>query len=267
MSAADFGGLSGLDAEFLENVELLAANSGAGRVGFAVCTACGFSTSEEISRAEGAMNLPKGFDTHLPLYRVSGAPCGGATGKAAVLRNITFSARQFTDVVRFEFTDVAGIEPVSLTTLGHAFAQGAAEILELDQREIRMAVDPVGTGHSVVRVFDAVGHGGGHMAELFRRGSEWLLAVRRTLYRSEAHHQKCRTACITCVLSPVSQEDASNGLLDRNAALAVLRGPGRVGESMFRTDAVSTSGSPGQLDMLSNLRARKHAAQMNPRRR
>jgi hypothetical protein len=267
MSEISFGGLSGLDAEFLENVELLAANSGARRVGFAVCTACGFSTSEEVARAEGAMNLPKGFEAHLPLYRVSGAPCRGTTGKAPILRNITFSARQFTDVVRFEFTEVAGIDPVSLTTLGHALAQGAAEILELDQREIRMVVDPVATGRSVVRVFDAVGHGGGHMAELFRRGSEWMLAVRRTLYRSEAHHQKYRTACIACVLSAVSQEDASNGLLDRNAALAVLRGIGQVGGSRFCSDAVSTPISPGQFDMLANLRARRHAAQTNPRRR
>ena len=267
MSEVGFGGLSGLDAEFLENVELLASNSGARRVGFAVCTGCGFSISEEVARAEGAMNLPKGFEAHLPLYRVSGALCRGATGKAAILRNITFSARRFTDVVRFEFTDVAGIDPVSLTTLGHALAQGAAEILELDQREIRMVVDPVGTGRSVVRVFDAVGHGGGHMAELFRRGPEWLLAVRRTLYRSEAHHQKCRTACITCVLSSVSQEDASNGLLDRKAALAVLSQTDRKDESMLRTSAVSTPVSPGHFDMLTNLRARRAAASMNPRPR
>jgi DEAD/DEAH box helicase domain-containing protein len=227
----------------------------------------GFSTLEEVARAEGAMNLPKGFETHLPLYRVSGAPCRGANGKAAVLRNITFSARQFTDVVRFEFTDVAGIDHVSLTTLGHALAQGAAEILELDQREIRMVVDPVGTGRSVVRVFDAVGHGGGHMAELFRRGSEWLSAVRRTLYRSEAHHQKCRTACITCVLSSVSQEDASNGLLDRKAALAVLNGTSEPHRSPLRSDAGPAPVSPGQLDMVAILRARKNAAEANQRRR
>jgi hypothetical protein len=267
MSEADFGGLPGLHAEFLENVELLAANSGVRRVGFAVCTACGFSTSEEVARAEGAMNLPKGFEAHLPLYRVSGAPCRGATGKAAVLRNITFAARQFTDVVRFEFTNVTGIDPVSLTTLGHALAQGAAEILELDQREIRMVVDPVGTGQLVVRVFDAVGHGGGHMAELFRRGSEWLLTVRRTLYRSEAHHQKCRTACITCVLSSVSQGDASKGFLDRKAALAVLSGTGGIDESLLRSSAVSTPASPAHFDMLTNLRARRVAASMNPPRR
>jgi DEAD/DEAH box helicase domain-containing protein len=213
------------------------------------------------------MNLPKGFEAHLPLYRASGAPCGGATGKAAILRNITFSARQFTDVVRFELTDVAGIDPVSLTTLGHALAQGAAEILELDQREIRMVVDPVVTGRSVVRVFDAIGHDGGHMAELFRRGPEWLSAVRRTLYRSEAHDQKCRTACITCVLSSVSQEDASNGLLDRKAALAVLRGTGELCRSPLRSDAGPDPVSPGQLDMLAILRARKNAANANQRRR
>ena len=131
---------------------------------------------------------------------------------------------QFTDVVRFDFSEVPGIGIVSLTTLGHALAQAGAETLELDQREIRMAVDPVVSARWVVRVFDAVGHGGGHMAELFRRADEWVSNTRRVLRRSDHHDRTCRTACITCILSSISQEDARNGRLDRRAALRVLDG-------------------------------------------
>jgi hypothetical protein len=130
------------------------------------------------------------------------------------------------------------MDRAALVTLGHALSQGAAEVLELDQREIRMAPNPVDW---VIRVFDSTGHGGGHMAELFRRDREWLAATRHVLWRSERHDQKCRTACITCILSSVSQRDASNGLLDRRAALAVLDGAGR-GAVNLRAEAVAPPG-------------------------
>jgi replicative superfamily II helicase len=224
LSADSFGGLPGLHAAFLENVDLVIVNNGSKKRGFAVCTACGYADSEETRLGSGAVDLPSGFDRHLPLFRSSGKPCPGAGSGATVLRNITFAARQFTDVVRFDFSEVSGIDIVSLTTLGHALAQAGAETLELDQREIRMAVDPVVSGRWVVRVFDAVGHGGGHMAELFKRSSEWLSNTRRVLHRSDNHNRTCRTACITCILSSVSQEDARNGRLDRRAALRVLSG-------------------------------------------
>ncbi|SDD49455.1 DEAD/DEAH box helicase [Belnapia rosea] len=260
-SKENYGGLDGLHAAFLENVELIAANAGQRGNGFAVCTSCGYADSEEVGKADGARNLPPGFERHLPLYRASGKPCGGAIGQATVLRNVTFAARQFTDLVRFEFTDVPGMDAVSLTTLGHALAQAGAELLELDQREIRMAVDPVAAERWVVRVFDAVGHGGGHMAELFRRGSEWLTASRRVLHRSKGHDELCRTACITCILSSVSQDDARNGLLDRKAALRVLESGGTPRSSGLRAEAVTPPvGGSGKEDMLAALRRKREAA-------
>jgi hypothetical protein len=260
MAAPDYGGLVGLEASFLENVELIAANNGTSGHGFAICTSCGYADSERVARADGARELPSGFDRHVPIYQASGRVCGGATGEATVLRNVTFAARQFTDLVRFEFTVIPGIDAVSLTTLGHALAQAGAETLELDQREIRMAVDPMGAGHWVVRVFDAVGHGGGHMAELFRRGSEWLATTRRVLYRSDTHDALCRTACITCVLSAVSQDDARNGMLDRKAALRVLDATGGRRSSPLRAEAIPTPSDDGQQNMLTSLRKRRAAA-------
>lgn len=259
-SRANYGGLSGLDASFLENVELIAANSGQRSLGFAVCTSCGYADSEEVAKGEGAKKLPSGFEAHIPLYRAAGKPCTGGTGQGTVLRNVTFSARQYTDLVRFELTDVPGTDPVSLTTLGHALAQAGAELLELDQREIRMAVDPMVAGRWVVRVFDAVGHGGGHMAELFRRGEDWLDAARRVLRRSSSHNAMCKTACITCILSSVSQEDAKNGMLDRRAALRVLDGHGEARSSGLRAEAVEMPIGANQQDMVAALRKRKEAA-------
>jgi DEAD/DEAH box helicase domain-containing protein len=123
---AAYGALGGLHASFLENVELISANAGKTGRGFALCPSCGYAESEQESRAEGKRGLPPGFDTHPPLYRADRKVCSGMTGDGALLRNVTFSARQFTDLVRFEFTDVPGTDAVSLTTLGHALAQAGA---------------------------------------------------------------------------------------------------------------------------------------------
>lgn len=218
----DFGEMAGLRADLVENVEVIAVNSGEFDFGFAVCTDCGYAESETLADAKGGIALPGAMPRHLPLYRASGMPCGGATGRAAVLRNVHFSAAQFTDVVRFELTGMLGVDRVALTTLGHALAQGAAEVLELDQREIRMACDVPTGDRRVVRLFDAVGHGGSHMSELFGARRTGFAAARQVLRRSDAHHEKCRTACISCILSSASQHDAKAGWLDRRLALGVL---------------------------------------------
>jgi ATP-dependent helicase YprA (DUF1998 family) len=256
----DFGRLAGLRADFVENVELLTANGGTSGFGFAVCTACGYSESEGKADAQGTVDLPSGFGRHLPIFRASGAPCPGATGKASVLRNVSFAANQFTDLVRFDFTAVPGVDETALVTLGHALALGASEVLELDQREIRMAADAVNDDRRVVRVFDAVGHGGGHMAELFSRSEEWLDASRAVLRRSDAHHAKCQTACISCILSSASQTDAKNGKLDRRRALAVLQGTVSGAPSPPDQEAPAPrKPDKSQGDMLSALLARKGA--------
>ena len=221
-----FGGLPALRAALLENVELIFANPADAECGFAVCTSCGFSEAEERPGMAGTVGLPDRFRNHVPLARRGRGRddiCRGTTAASPPLRNVVFAARQFTDVVRFDFGDFDGADAAALVTAGHALAQGAAELLELDQREIRMMVDGTSSGGRVVRVFDAVGHGAGHIPEVFRRGTEWLEAAVRVLTRSPAHDARCMTACISCVLSSVSQNDARAGLLDRHAALRLLR--------------------------------------------
>ena len=260
MADEDYGGMAGLHASFLENVELVAANRGQGGHGFAMCASCGYSDSETGGGREGGRDLPPGFDRHLPLYRPSGKVCTGADGQTVVLRNVTFAARQFTDVVRFDLAEVPGVDAAALVTLGHTLAQAGAELLELDAREIRMVVDPPEAGRWVVRVFDAVGHGGGHMAELFGRADEWLASTGRVLRRSPAHDELCRTACIACVLSSVSGDDARRGRLDRKAALRVLDGGTGPHPSALRAEAVApASDDAARQGMLAAMRGRRTA--------
>ena len=221
---SNFGNLSGLRATLFENVELLFANPGDDGHGFAVCTVCGYAEGEGTPQVSGMMSLSDRFRRHIPLSRYAGPVCRGATEAAPPLRNLVFAAQQFTDVVRFDLTGLEGVDDAALTTCGHALAQGGAELLELDQREIRMLVDTPREGRRMLRVFDAVGHGSGHIPELFKRGGEWLGATIKVLTRSPSHDRTCLSACITCILSSVSQRDARQGLLDRRAALRVLQG-------------------------------------------
>jgi hypothetical protein len=96
------------------------------------------------------------------------------------------------------------------------------------------------------------------MAELFHRCEQWLAASRRVLRRSDTHDDVCRTACIVCILSSVSQEDARDGMLDRRAALRVLDGTGNRRECVPET--VPQAVGPAQGDMLEALRRRREAA-------
>lgn len=110
----------------------------------------------------------------------------------------------------------------------------------------------------MVRVFDAVGHGGGHIPELSQRGDQWLTATRRILHRSKAHDEICRTACIVCILSSVSQADARNGMLDRQAALLVLDSAGTRRRCVAEPAAKPTG--PSQGAMIEEMRRRGAAA-------
>ena len=88
------------------------------------------------------------------------------------------------------------MDETALVKLGHTLAQAGAELLELDVREVGMVVDPLEAGRQMVCVFDADGHGGGHMAELFSRGESFLAPTRQLLCRSATHDEMCRTAYI-----------------------------------------------------------------------
>lgn len=73
------------------------------------------------------------------------------------------------------------------------------------------------------------------------------------------HHETCRTACITYILSSVSQDDAKIGMLDQRAALTVLNDIGVSRPSSLRAEAVQPAEPSRQPDMLATLRARLNA--------
>jgi DEAD/DEAH box helicase domain-containing protein len=214
----DFGGVPGLKAVLCEGGEVLATNSGAAGLGFAICTRCGFAESE-IKLGSGRERLPKGFDIHIPLRKKTGR-CWGSK-EAPVLRNHHLAAQQSTDLVQLDFSDITGfqISRDFVVTLAYALKRSAAEMLELDDREIGVTACRTGNeGTWGLQVFDSAAGGAGHVVELFGRGEDWLKATLKVMFVDETHHRSCSSACLRCLLSTASQNDYEQGLLARKAA-------------------------------------------------
>jgi hypothetical protein len=157
--------------------------------GFAVCTRCGFATSEENP-----------FDAKVA---------------APVL-----AARETTDVLIVDWPGDSDEGP--LFSLGRALLLAGARLLELDSRELGLELKPRGTGEFSILLYDTVPGGAGHCFELMKLGDLWLKEARNTLYGSSSHDEICRRACLECLLDFGGQFKAH--LLDRKGALALLDG-------------------------------------------
>ena len=223
------GGVSGLSAHYREDGELLVYNEGDRKLGFAVCLQCGYSASERRT-GDGRVNLPRNFAEHSPLRasrnRAGGWPRCWREGQAPVLRNQTFAARETTDVLLLDFggclSDDQQNDETMITTLGYALQRAAAELLQLDGRELGVATMPTGSHSLGVLLYDNVPGGAGHVRELLEMGQQWLERAKDVLFVNEAHDRRCHSACLDCLLSFQTQNAMQRGLLNRQQALSTL---------------------------------------------
>ncbi len=69
-----------------------------------------------------------------------------------------------------------------------------------------------------VVLYDNVPGGAGHVRQLLECSDEWLAEARRVLYVSEAHHRRCDSACLECLMSFDTQHAYSRfGFVRRDA--------------------------------------------------
>jgi hypothetical protein len=223
----NLGGIAGLLARYREAGELVTYNEGKRGCGFAICTRCGYAESERKPGGTGKMELRPGFVRHRSLTSPKGQRCW-RDDEAPVLRNRTLFAVQSTDVLLVDPTATAALagdareREASLRTMGHALRMAGAALLEIDSRELGMLLVPIDATRTGIGLFDTAAGGAGHVLELAHLGSRWLAETARVLRGDEDHDATCERACLRCVLSFESQPDASRGLLDRRAALALL---------------------------------------------
>lgn len=211
-------GVSGLQAIYQEEADMVVYNHGEHDRGFAICTHCGYADSEP----EKGSALPSGFERHLPLLAEKGAPCWKKTHTPA-LRYTSLAAKEPTDMLLLDLAGFLGSDAANkelVVSLAIAFRLAGARLLELDSRELGEMVVRVGPAWGAV-IYDNVPGGAGHVLELMNRGPQWLENVRDLLYVNEGHHNRCRTACLDCVLTFDAQSyfNDPNTPLDRRRAL------------------------------------------------
>ncbi len=232
LSKIDFGDVRGLSTRYRENGELLVYNSGGSAKlgelgkGFAICLKCGYADSEN-DFGKGKIRLPKEFETHAPLTATLPWAICWKNNESPIIRNQVLAASETTDVLLIDFSACLGAYASNasvVTTLGYALQRAGAQLLELDSRELGVLVVPAGEqgfGLGVV-LYDSVPGGAGHVRELMDRKRDWLTTARSVMFVNEAHHARCETACLNCLLSYSAQMVAAQNLFQRRLAIEVL---------------------------------------------
>ncbi len=222
-----FGGLSRLTATFCEGGRLFAANAGGlAKLGFAICTNCGYSDRER-KRGEGRQNLPGAFESHPPIWARKTTEKCWKQNTAPVLRNQALGAETDTDVLQIEietaFTPYHSTDDAEriARSLGHALRLSGTTLLEVDSREIA-TVAVVGRGGWSIHVFDTAAGGSGHIASLLEDAALWLGKAIDLMRGDAIHAQQCGDACLRCLLDGQSQSDFESGKLDRSLTLRFL---------------------------------------------
>ena len=126
------------------------------------------------------------------------------------------TARQVTDIAVIDVPQLVNADLAVATTLAHAFRLAGTQLLSLDSRELGSFVMPTDSGpHCGLVLFDSMPGGAGHVAELLESATEWIGKLTDVLFVDEAHHERCISACLDCLLSYETQFDHDQGLLAR----------------------------------------------------
>ncbi len=224
----DFAGITGLDVQLFENADLLAVNAGQYECGFALCTRCGFANSMRnvTDDLPGLDGVP--FCEHLAITGKSGnnRPCWKQGEDELVIRHLHFAAEHNTDLLQLDLERTNSLRTLSMAvTFAYAIHLAAAELLEIDIREISLSTEDLRQGTRWrFYLYDSDAGGSGHVAELLAREAGLKEALLRVLRRDSPHNSRCRDACLRCLLTQDSQEAYARGLLDRRGLLEMLGG-------------------------------------------
>jgi DEAD/DEAH box helicase domain-containing protein len=223
-------GIIGVQAQLYENANLLAVNAGQLECGFALCLRCGFADS--MPDAGDTLPVLQGvaFPDHRSIQasgKHKGAhACWKQDGQDPVMRHIHFASEHNTDLLQFDLALCARLNTRALAmTYAHAMHLAAAELLEVDAREISLSTTELRDSTGMrFQLYDSDAGGSGHVAELLLREAEIADAVDAILRRDAVHDSHCTDACLRCLLTQGSQDAYDNGDLDRKGLLLALTG-------------------------------------------
>lgn len=220
-----YGGIAGLVATYREDGSLLVLNHGRGGKGYIICSRCGYSESEAEDATSVSTPRPS-FTRHAPLWsEEQGEKFRCLKSAASPLRCKVLGSRERTDMLRFDFDNVnmPANDQRLMTTLQLALHRAAAELLQLDVRELGAELVPASAGRWSIVLYDNVPGGAGHVRELLDEGEPLFRSSARILRGSAEHDARCGEACLDCLLGYSSQSAHEKGLIDRRLALGWLQ--------------------------------------------
>jgi DEAD/DEAH box helicase domain-containing protein len=225
-TAEDFTGIVGVDLQLFENADLLAMNAGQYECGFALCTRCGFADSMRSATDELPVLEGVPFREHLAIAGRSGnnRPCWKRGEDGLVIRHLHLAAEHNTDLLQFDLQRAPSLRTSSMAmTFAHTVHLAAADLLEIDAREITLSTEELRLGTAWrFQLYDSDAGGSGHVADLITRETELGAALLSVLRRDDSHDSRCRDACLRCLLTQESQDAYASGWLDRYGLLQRL---------------------------------------------
>jgi hypothetical protein len=227
----NLAGIENLSARYKEDGEIFAYNAGKHEQGFAICTKCGYADSEwpqKKQKKDKSDEFLSKFRMHKPLTEPDKKSklkrCWESSDGSPAIRNISLAAKEVTDVLLIDFSDCSSLlaqNKSAITSIGLALHRAATDILEMDSREIGMLITDINTDKFGVVLYDNVPGGAGHVRELAEISRIWFEKALSSLYVSDDHHSKCRSACLDCILTYDAQF-VENDVIDRILAYEVL---------------------------------------------
>ncbi|MDD2267065.1 DEAD/DEAH box helicase [Sulfuricurvum sp.] len=190
---------------YKDKATIYGINKGDKGLGFAVCTKCGFTVSENDKAENGTYDkLPNAFKKHPPIYSESSSiKC--LDTMPTVWRNHQLLAKMTTDAILI--IPKRKIEDISLAqTLSNAFQLSGADELGIDEREISSLVLE-SDGYYNILLYDNQSGGVGYVYDLAKnRWENWIAKAKERLFIDQKHDNECLHGCIKCIVTMNTNE-------------------------------------------------------------
>lgn len=190
---------------YKEKAIIYGVNKGSKGIGFAVCTRCGYTESENEKVNSGSYDkLPTLFKKHASIYSESSSShC--LDHSPTIWRNHNLMAEMTTDAILLSPKHSIPSRAIA-RTIANALQLSGAEILGIDEREISALVQEVDNELNIL-LYDNQSGGVGYVYDLAKnRWNMWLDKTKKRLYIDEKHDEECLSGCIKCVVTMNTSE-------------------------------------------------------------
>jgi len=185
---------------YKENATVYGINKGQKQSGFAICSKCGYSESENVNKKNGLTGLSTSFKQHASIYNeYANSSCLDGDGYS-VWRNQHLAVTMKTDSILIIPKQKIYDENMAQAIL-NAFQLSGCEELGIDEREIGTMLLK-DDGAFQLYLYDNLSGGVGYVYDLaYNRWNQWLQKSIERLHVNDKHNEECINGCIKCIVT------------------------------------------------------------------